>query len=678
MTGRSKIRICVLQSSVEHSKGAISEVDPYKKPEVYDKDGEFEWHTAYIGKWPGWGQGNGKATSAAQMVALAAVRPAYDVYLNLCDGAWDEDRAGRDVVEALERLNLPYTGANMPFYDPSKIEMKMAAQYYGVQVPAWVHIESAEDMELGLADVLAPPSQGGLCFPLIVKHPSGYGSVGMTKNSKVTDEQQLREQVSLLVQQFGGALIEEFIAGREFTVLVVEEPAAPPAGSAAAACMTEVHGDSAIAAGAAASTASNGGSSSSGAGEGAKGGGQGNAKDAAADLDPDLSSFRVVAYTPVECAFGPGEDFKHFDLKWTDYESLSWFPCADPELAERLKEAARNTFIATRGTSYGRCDFRVDAAGGIYLLEINPNCGVLYPPGLHGSADYIMSLDPSRDQLAFIRTIIASALERHRLKQRKVRPAFYRRRPAAAVAAPVAAAAANGQEGKEQANGHANGDNGSGSGNGHADAKTTTEAAAGGDEGAAERAGSGGGAGGWGLRAVVPIKAGEVVQRNEQRKHVLASKGFVQRCWPEGSRQREWFDGYAYPLNDDVWVTWSDDPNDWLPLNHSCDPNTWLVGLDAVARRDIAPGEQITIDYATFCTEHMAAFDCCCGSAACRGRVGGLDHLADWVGNVYGHHVSGYVAAKRRAAGKQPQAGAAAAGHIGAASGVAAANGTQH
>eukprot|EP00198_Chlamydomonas_reinhardtii_P012983 XP_001702320.1 predicted protein [Chlamydomonas reinhardtii] len=295
-------------------------------------------------------------------------------------------------------LNLPYTGANLPFYEPSKIEMKMAAQYYGVQVPAWVHIESAEDMEAGLAEVLAPPSMGGLGFPLIVKHPSGYGSVGMTKDSKVTNEQQLREQVSLLVQQFGGALIEEFISGREFTVL---------------------------------------------------------------------------------CAFGPGEDFKHFDLKWNDYESLSWRPC----------------------------DFRVDGATGeIHLLEINPNCGVLYPPGLHGSADYIMSLDPAHDHLAFIRTIVAAALERHRLKQRK---------------------------------------------------------------------------------------AGEVVQRNEQRKHVLASRGFVQRCWPEGCRQREWFDGYAYPLNDDVWVTWSDDPGDWLPLNHSCDPNTWLQGLDAVARRDIAPGKRL-------------------------------------------------------------------------------------
>jgi hypothetical protein len=28
---------------------------------------------------------------------------AWDVFINLCDGAWDEDSAGKEVVEALER-----------------------------------------------------------------------------------------------------------------------------------------------------------------------------------------------------------------------------------------------------------------------------------------------------------------------------------------------------------------------------------------------------------------------------------------------------------------------------------------------------------------------------------------------------------------------------------------------
>ncbi len=72
-----------------------------------------------------------------------------------------------------------------------------------LQVPAWVHIRlfgptGKAGLEKGLARVLAPPEEGGLRFPLIVKHPSGYSSVGMTKESKVTNEAELRQQVRSL------------------------------------------------------------------------------------------------------------------------------------------------------------------------------------------------------------------------------------------------------------------------------------------------------------------------------------------------------------------------------------------------------------------------------------------------------------------------------------------------
>jgi D-alanine-D-alanine ligase len=33
-----------------------------------------------------------------------------------------------------------------------------------------------------------------------------------------------------------------------------------------------------------------------------------------------------ISLTPVEVLFGKGETFKHFDLKWRDYETLSWRP----------------------------------------------------------------------------------------------------------------------------------------------------------------------------------------------------------------------------------------------------------------------------------------------------------------------------------------------------------------
>lgn len=60
--------------------------------------------------------------------------------------------------------------------------------------------------------------------------------------------------------------------------------------------------------------------------------------------------------------------------------------------------------------------------------------------------------------------------------------------------------------------------------------------------------------------------------------------------------------------------------------NHSCDPNVWLDGpFDLVARRNIASGEEVTVDYATFSTMPSFAMTCHCGTASCRGRVTGND-----------------------------------------------------
>src|SRR5262245_6026275 len=54
----------------------------------------------------------------------------YDVYFNLCDGSGNprESYDGIDVVCALEDLQLPFTGANRHFYDPSREEMQQVAE----------------------------------------------------------------------------------------------------------------------------------------------------------------------------------------------------------------------------------------------------------------------------------------------------------------------------------------------------------------------------------------------------------------------------------------------------------------------------------------------------------------------------------------------------------------------
>jgi hypothetical protein len=80
-------------------------------------------------------------------------------------------------------------------------------------------------------------------------------------------------------------------------------------------------------------------------------------------------------------------------------------------------------------------------------------------------------------------------------------------------------------------------------------------------------------------------------------------------------------------------------------------------GLDTVARRNVSKGEELTIDYATFCVD-CEAFDCCCGAKACRGRLTGKEYLEPWLEDVYQDHVSDYIrhlrscSAAKKASGK--------------------------
>lgn len=65
-------------------------------------------------------------------------------------------------------------------------------------------------------------------------------------------------------------------------------------------------------------------------------------------------------------------------------------------------------------------------------------------------------------------------------------------------------------------------------------------------------------------------------------------------------------------------------PGDFI--NHSCDPNAGLDGqIVVVAMRDIAKGEEVTIDYAMVDGDPKDDFVCLCGSAICRHTVTGND-----------------------------------------------------
>ncbi|MBV8842704.1 MAG: SET domain-containing protein-lysine N-methyltransferase [Bryobacterales bacterium] len=485
------MKIAVLHPSSKESSSPFKDLDPDCDPSRYLPENTCV--NFYISK----------ATAARQVGEIA--RSGFDIAINLCDGSWDEDRPGIDVVQALERLNMAFTGAGSAFYDPSREAMKIACNSVGVDFPAYIMARECSDVEW---------AANNLQFPLIIKPPQGYSSIGLTPESRVSDADALRCRTPRVMEAYGSALIEEFIEGREFTVLV-------------------------------------------------------------ADARTDNED--AWALQPVEFVFPKGESFKHFDLKWKHFDRMQTRAVAEEPLASRLRTASALAFAALGGSGYGRCDLRMDAAGKIYLLEINPYCGVFYPEGQFGSADFILANDPAGHR-GFLEHLIACGLRR----RGRARRSWILRHTK------------------------------------H---------------------------GGFGLFAARPIAAGELVEAYEERPHFLVSRGKVERSW-RGLR-RKWFDRYAWPLTASLNVMWSESPEDWRPINHACDPNTWLEGLDLVARRDVLPGEELTVDYATFCGPSMAAFECACGSALCRGVILGTDYLLPEIRARYGNHVSDFVRQSR-------------------------------
>lgn len=124
---------------------------------------------------------------------------------------------------------------------------------------------------------------------------------------------------------------------------------------------------------------------------------------------------------------------------------------------------------------------------------------------------------------------------------------------------------------------------------------------------------------GFGIFADVAIAAGELVFAGEERGQRIVTRGHVEGRWSAAAKED--FQAYAYPLSDEVFILWDRDPGAWAPQNHSCDPNTRYCGLDVVASRDIAVGEELTFDYADCYNEAITPFACKCGAGNCRGWV---------------------------------------------------------
>ena len=257
-----------------------------------------------------------KLTTYKQLLALKNQH--YDIFVNLCEGYLEWEVPSIDVIYTLDLLNLPYTGPTANLYDPPKELMKYVAYCEGVQTPSYLLVKSLDDIE-----------KINESFPLFVKPAKAGDSLGIDHASCVNNKQELLDKVSSLLNEYPELLVEEYIEGREFTVLVAAKPA-----------------------------------------------GKG-----------------CISFKPLEYIFPEGFQFKTYSLKTSELHPGANIPCDDTRIETELRKNAEKIFNCFSGKGYARLDFRMNEKGELFFLEINFTCSVFYSEGLEGSADFILNYD---------------------------------------------------------------------------------------------------------------------------------------------------------------------------------------------------------------------------------------------------------------------------------------------
>lgn len=300
------MKVCVLQPDYSTTGVDYKNYDPPRDLSVLLPNAEV--HNVFLNK----------LTTYKQLKQLS--REGYDIFVNLCEGYLEWEVPSIDVIYTMELLNMPFTGPTSKLYDPPKELMKYLAYCEGVKTPGYVIVKELRDVEEAVQH---------LTFPLFVKPAKAGDSLGVDEHSLVHNKIELQQKCISILEEYGPLLVEEYIAGREFTVLVA--------------------------------------------------------------ANPDEHSCRV--FRPVEYIFPKGREFKTYALKTSELHPDCNVPCPDGPLDTALRTATEKIFKGFSGVGYARLDFRVNDANEIYFLEINFTCSVFYTDGFEGSADYILKHD---------------------------------------------------------------------------------------------------------------------------------------------------------------------------------------------------------------------------------------------------------------------------------------------
>lgn len=250
-----------------------------------------------------------------------------NIVLNLCDGDELNGVPGISVIKALNEENILYTGADEYFYHvtTSKVDMKNAFDEHHVSTSPWVEI--SKSIPQNIFDTIGEP--------IIVKPAVSAGSMGLGVHNVVSNMSQLNAAVEKMKKGYhgwaldaDGIIAEKFIAGREFTTLVV-------------------------------------GSST----------------------HPEKLSFYAPAERVFHSSLPEKEKFLSFDRLWETYTNENQMPddgffyeyseVKDAPLLSSLKELSFEAFMSVNGMGYGRLDIRMEnETGKLFVLEVNAQCGL--------------------------------------------------------------------------------------------------------------------------------------------------------------------------------------------------------------------------------------------------------------------------------------------------------------
>ena len=200
-----------------------------------------------------------------------------------------------------------------------------------------------------LAEFVAPG-------PAIVKPAHEDGSLGIGPESIARDAGSLERQVASICSRYGAALVERFIVGREFNAAVIALPEA------------------------------------------------------------ELLPLAEIEFSGPE---PPGWQIVTYEAKWSagsaaDRSTPARCPAdVDAALAREISRVALAAFQSTGCRDYARIDLRVDAAGNVYVLEVNAN------PDIAPTAGFARALRAADIEYeAFIARLVQTAACRRSLTRR--------------------------------------------------------------------------------------------------------------------------------------------------------------------------------------------------------------------------------------------------------------------